>query len=252
MAGLPNFSEPDRKRLAQLGLCEGQIEQLRYARLAVRVALAKRAARNETRRLVDAIAKMADKLLKNMAAVENRISPAHGLAYSLIEQHYGQSLPDDDGGTSFQCLAPRLKALREAARAGKCMLPTTPTRHRTANPEPVKVIAESLYYGWSKQHGSGLLQGHVVDGQIVEEYIHPSGTHSEPYPESLLPSAADHSAFLAIVVICYEAEGSKYEPIAAIKAYLRNERRSRAEEIATIEAAITAADSLRNRTSRKK
>lgn len=223
MAGLPDFSSNDRRRLKSLGVVDAQIEQLRYACLTIRLAVSPPAARNEVIALLDDVAKLADKLLHKTAVVNRQISAAHSLTHLLIEQGYWHALPDDIGGQSFHCMAPRLKALRDAARAGKKQLPRTPTRHRSADSRPVSAIYKALLHGWSKEHGCNVFHVHYEDGKEVLTY--PNGPQRKPFPYTFKASAADGSAFRAIVGICYEVEGGNPDPLAAIKNYLKFERK---------------------------
>lgn len=250
MAGLPNFTQQHRRRLKELGAVEAQIEQLRYARLVVRLAVSPPAARNDVAELLHEVAAMAETLLRKTAAISVQSTAAHAVAHALIEQEYWNAIPDDDGGLSFHCLAPRLKALRDAASKGKDELSPAASRHRSANPQPVHSIAEALWFGWSKEHGSNVYQRRLVDGEEVKTYS--NGPQRKPYPDSLMPSAADSSSFREIVGICYEAEGGNPDPLAAIKAYLRKERESQKVAMAALEAGLAAANrKTRNRTSRK-
>lgn len=238
MAGLPVFSPTDRKRLKTLGVVDAQIEQLRYARLHIRVAVSPPAARNDVAAILDDVATMADKLLQKTASISRQSSAAHATAHGFIEQGYWQTRPDDEGGQSFHCLAPRLKALRDAARAGKCELPSVPSRLRSANPQPIRAINEALHFGWTKEHGSDVFHVHWVDGKETKTYA--NGPQRKRYPEMLMPSAADSSAFRAVVGICYEAEGGNPDPLAAIKAYLRAEGKIHKEALAALEEGITS------------
>jgi len=250
MAGLPNFSQQDRKSLKKLGVVEAQIEQLRYARLTVRLSVSQPAARNDIADLLNDVAIMAESLLRKTGAISAQSTAAHAVAHSLIEQGYWNTIPDDSGGQSFHCLAPRLRALRDAASKGKDELSPRPSRYRSANPQPVHSIAEALVFGWSKEHGSNVYKSQLVDGKEVMTYC--NGPQRKPYPDTLTPSAADGSAFRKIVGICYEAEGGNSDPLAAIKAYLRKERESREEAMAALEAGLASANrKTRNRTSRK-
>lgn len=240
MAGLPEFSQQHRKKLRELGVVEAQIEQLRYARMMVRLAVSPPAARNDVAALLDDVADLTDKLLRKTGAISTQSSPAHAAAHGLIEQGYWQARPDDSGGQSSHCLAPRLEALRDAARAGKRELAPVPSRRRTADPQPIGRIAEALLFGWSKQHGSNGFSVHLVDGKEVRTYG--DGPQRKPYPAAFRPSAADSSAFRAIVGICYEAEGGNSDPVAAIKAYLRKQRQLRNDALVALAAGAASAN----------
>ena len=66
MAGLPNFSEPQRKRLLKLGVCPEQITELRYALLTVQMVLAKPAANADVRSHLAEIEEQAAGLVRKL------------------------------------------------------------------------------------------------------------------------------------------------------------------------------------------
>lgn len=250
MAGLPNFSTENRARLKALGVVDAQIEQLRYACLTVSLFVSRPAARNDVAGLLDDLGKLADKLLRKAEAIERKATAAHALAHALLEQGYWSACPDDRGGTSFHCVAPRLTALRDAARAGKQQLPRSPSRPRSANPRPVRAISDALLYGWTKEYGSNVYSVRYEGGEEIRTYR--NGPQRKPYPAALGASAADGSAFRAIVGICYETVGGNPDPLAAIRSYLKAERERRKKAIAALDAGIAAANRSENRTSRKR
>lgn len=84
------------------------------------------------------------------------------------------------------------------------------------------MIAEALVFGWDKEYG-----------RVPK---------CEPFPASMKPSAAENSTFREIVGICYEAEGGNEDPLAAIKAFLKMERKSRLEAMAALKAGVAAAN----------
>lgn len=245
MAGLPDFSATDRSRLKELGVVDAQIEQLRYACLRVRLTISPPAARNDVNALLDGVAKLTHKLLRKTAAIERQISTAHATAHLLIEQGYWHARPDDEGGVSFHCVAPRLKALRDAACAGKKQLPSKPSRLRSASPQPVRAIYQALVHGWTKEHGSSVFEVYYENGKEVKTYT--NEPNPKPYPDTFHASAADGSAFREIVGICYAAEGGNSDPVTAIKAYLKIEKEIRTESRAAIEAGIEAANKKQQR-----
>lgn len=247
MKGLPEFSDSDRRRLSALGVVDAQVAHLRHACVHVWLHTRKPAARNDVAELLDDVSELADKLLNKLAAIGSRVSAAHASAHTLIELEYWKVRPDDSGPTSFHCLAPRIEALRDAARQGKQELPSSPSRHRSASPYPVGKIAEALQTGWREAYGSS---AHSVRYEGGRE-VYPKERMGKRYPRALIPSAADGSAFRAIVGICYEAMGGNPDPVAAIKNYLKAERASHAEPLAALEVGIAEANTRRHRTSPK-
>lgn len=251
MTMLPDFSDAARARLKALGVIDAQVEKLRFACVMIRLRISRPAPRNEVAELLGDVAKLSEKLLRKLAAIELQATPAYLLAHLLIEQGYWPARPHDSGASSSESVFPRLAAVRDAAREGKKSLPRVASRYRSADPHPIRAISDALKRGWSSQHGSAGFRVTSERGGEVRTYR--ADHQSKPFPTTLKASAADGSPFRAIVGICYEAVGGNPDPLAAIKAYLKSERQLRESALAALDAGIKSARTMqrKNRTSTK-
>lgn len=247
MAGLPDFTEPQRKRLRQLGVCAEQIAELRYALLTVQMVLAKPAANADVRSHLDEIEEQAAALVRKLCAMQLQSDPEYRTVYALIETKYWQGeMLEEAGATVSQHLLPRLQALATAAREASETLPAKPARWRKADPRPIKRIMEALYAGWSRAKGTGVRR--TPDYQTPEEAFAAIGqARTKPFPKELRASSATGSPFREIAGICYEAAGGgqDYDPERAIKAYMAESRALTASLMKALEAGVAQADAAR-------
>ena len=251
MKNLPAFSSRDRKRLEALGLVDMQIQELRFALIHIRKHIAKPATRNGVAQILDDVDRLADELLQKTQAVVLQISPEHAQAHMLIEDGFWKAMPRARGPSSFQNIAPNVLALRNAAREGRRRLSIAPSRRKSASPQPVAAIRDALLRGWAKKYGSNHARvvGKDREGQRV--IAHPTGPQSKPYPPKFKPSGADGSAFRKVVGICYESVGGNADPVAAIRNFLKAERKLGAEAMKAFEMGVESVSRKPNRTSRK-
>lgn len=212
------FTDPQRKQLVNLGCEAEQVAQLSGELPGIRRTLYRHARRNDVSAILEAVAKHAEALLKELGRIASQTDPSRAEANVVIERAYWQAFPGDDGAWSAHHMMPRLKAIAAGARAGIAALPTKPTRHRTADPRPIARIDAALVYGWSKTHSPG---------DLCPEKFKPSDTTRK--------RDGSGSVFREIAGICYEAAGSpKGESLRAIRTYLQQERARHAEALARL------------------
>lgn len=256
-----DFTDSQRKRLAELGCEPEQITQLRGELVGIRRVLYRHAGRNDVKATLETVAKHAEALLKELGRIASQTDPARAEANVIIEDAYWRAFPDDGGPWSAHHMLPRLDAIAAGAREGIEALPTKPTRHRTADPRPVARIDAALVYGWSKTH----CRAYTVERDSLAEFeaqakaSPPPGPYAEKFKPSDAPRRRDGSGsvFREIVGICYEAAGSpKGESLRAIRAYLKYKRERHAEALARLNEVLgvparAAGPRGKNRTSKK-
>lgn len=232
---LPDFTKDQRQRLANCGVLPEQIEQLRLALPVVKRALRAPAGRNVTKGVLTDVAKHANALAVLLTDMWNQVDAAHATALIEVEQRYWKARPDDIGPSSAHNVIPRLAALADAARDAMASLPKEQTRYRAAA-LPIKWIDDALLNGWIQAQGPREVR--IIDGVEYKAAL-------PPYPDAYHPH--ESKTFVEIVAICYEAAGAPpdYEPLAAIRAYVRGRKRRFEEVRAAVTAAISAAPAHR-------
>jgi len=259
LEGYPDFSAADRRRLAELGVVDAQVTELRLALSTVRMFADPKsyAPRSDIAGVLSDVEGLAEGLVTKLSALVTQPSAAHSAAHVLIEEGYWQEdRLDDSGPTSSHHLIPRLQALREAARSARSGLPKGQTRLRLADPRPIKRIKEALLSGWSKHHGSRVRS--TPNNETFEEAIASAKMNPPlpPYPKAFSPSKAPNSEFREIAGICYGTVGGNVDPLRAIENYLKRDREVRKETMAALSRGLDKArqDDTKKRpgTSRKR
>src|SRR6185437_14018026 len=214
---LPNFTAGQRKRLVNLGVLPEQIEQLRVLLPTVKRVLQAPPGRNATMKVLDGLSK-------------------HAAAMIEVEQRYWKARPDDIGPSSAHNVIPRLTALADAARDAAAFMPPDQARRRTGSGRPIRWIDEALQSGWAVAQGQREVR--IVDGMEFKAGL-------PPYPDKFHPH--ESGKFIEIVAVCYEAAGAppNFEPLAAIRAYVRGRKRQRDESLAVTTEAIRTAPTVR-------
>jgi hypothetical protein len=230
----PDFTAQQVRELKSLGVCDGQVAELRKALVTTRHFLVKQPSNNDTRDVLAKVESSSASLLTKLSSIALAIDSAHDKAGGLIEKSYWQQRPDDGGHTAMLHLIPRLQALNEAARYGLDEIPTAkPERYRSADPAPVERIHNALVYGWSKtcMNDVGLRTTWSGEESEVAAFVEQEGASPRPkYPKRLAPSASDGCGFRRVVGICYAAVGGNPDPERPIKQYVKqlNARRNEA------------------------
>jgi len=233
---LPNFTAGQRKRLVNLGVLPEQIEQLRVLLPTVKRVLQPPPGRNATMKVLDGLSKHADALAALLAKMWNQTDTAHAAAMIEVEQRYWKARPDDIGPSSAHNVIPRLTALADAARDAAAFMPPDQARRRTGSGRPIRWIDEALQSGWAVAQGQREVR--IVDGMEFKAGL-------PPYPDKFHPH--ESGKFIEIVAVCYEAAGAppNFEPLAAIRAYVRGRKRQRDESLAVTTEAIRTAPTVR-------
>jgi hypothetical protein len=235
---VPDFSDEHRRQLLKFGLIEEQILNLRYALISVKRTIAPRPAKNASLEVLDDIRELSDALALKLSALITQPTLAHQHVHGLLEERYWSvaDRQNDDGATITHHLIPRLFALSVAAELATDNLPKGPTRVKSADPAPVERIENALVTGW--------FMGHRPARDRDDEERARLQPPVPPYPEALLPAAAENCAFRAIVGICYQSVGGTDDPLAALRAFLRTYNLYKAEAIHAMDAGIAEADRM--------
>lgn len=247
MTVLTNFTAAQRRELRRLGVCDQQMEALRFATVTIKRVLYPAAAHNDVAALLDRIADASRELGLKLHSLAAQIDSAHATAFCLVETGYWQGdRLGDEGPSAAYHLIPRLAALSSAAVAGKESLPEGPARSRTADWQPIKKIDSALLHGWVKAHGPFVRSsGDPESVAVALAEIHAQAP-AKPYPKEFRPSSSADSVFRRIVGICYAAAGAvNNDPERAIKAYVSKVRKYRAEARAAIEQGNNSAKEKR-------
>jgi len=217
----PDFTVDQRQQLAKRGVLPEQVEQLRYALVEVKRVLRPPPGRTATAKILMDVTKHADALAVLLADMWNQTDAAHAAAMVEIEERYWKSRPDDIGPSSADNVIPRLDALADAAREAIASMPRDQARHRAASGKPIMWIDHALLEGWIRAQGPREVR--VIDGMEFKAAL-------PPYPDEFHPHESEQ--FIGIAAVCYEAAGAPrdYEPLAAIRAYVR-ERKSQDDEL---------------------
>jgi hypothetical protein len=221
----PDFAPDQLRALKRLKLCDQQIDELRGALIEVRRVLSKPAARNDVRSTLKDVKKQSSQLAKMLRAIGDPQNAARAESLAIIEQGYWQGdFLSDVGCTSMHHMVPRLEALAKAAAAGLAELSDEPTRHRSADPRPVKRIQAALRNGWRKAHGSSVRS--TSGPETIEQAMARLNANPPPapYPKKLDPSRSATSTFFKVVGICYAAVGGNPDPDGPIRNYLNSEK----------------------------
>lgn len=229
---LPDFSAGQRKQLARIGVLPEQIEQLRHALIEIKRVLRPLPGRNAAVKVLTDVTRHADALAVLLANMWNQTDAAHALAMVEVEQRYWKARPDDIGPSSAHNVVPRLAALADAARDALRAMPKAQTRHRTGSGKPIRWIDDALLSGWIDAQGPREVR--IIDGMEFKAAL-------PPYPDKFY--AHESEQFIGIVAVCYEAAGAPrdYEPLAAIRAYVRSRKRQHDEPLARITEALRTA-----------
>jgi hypothetical protein len=208
MTQRPRFSTDQIARLRRLNLREEQIAALCEMLISIRTILTIVGTQARVGDVRDELTRLHDAFVGSRKSVERMRGPI-GLS-ALLEARarlevaeYERAEPPGSLDRAYDAISEAL-ALVDAAISE---LPKKPTRHRTADPRPVQMIANALAQGWAASH---------------------LGKEMPPLPCEHLPRADDRSAFSQAVGICYEAAGNNNaNPERAIKGYIaqRNKRR---------------------------
>lgn len=212
------FGAERLQELRGLGVDAHQVAELEIILPDIRTFIRRSATTAGTADLLGEIERLASDLSRKLHALATMSDAEHFKAGSHLERGYWSRRLSDSGPTVAAHMVPRLETIAAVAREARGALPSgKPTRHRIADPAPVRLISESLYRGWLKSSPSGA------------------------YPRSLQPSSSPGAPFRRIVGICYEAVGGTADPERAIKAFVGQVRKDRAELLAAIQAGIASA-----------
>lgn len=244
LEAMGRFSDDEQSRLRELGVIDEQVQQLRFAQLAIRVAIAPHAARNDALQLLEDIRKLSVELDRKLGVLLLPPTAGHSLVHALLEERYWRiaDRQADDGPTLSEHLMPRLRALSASASHSIDSLPKQATRHRTGDPTPIRRIDEALLWGWVKAHGpvAGAWASFDNEADEIAAMIEHAQAQrpAKPYPAEFRPSVSASSAFREIVEICYSAAGYKAFPKRALEAYVSEKNRQRRELSAAIEDGV--------------
>jgi len=233
---LPNFTADQRKQLAKLGVLPEQIESLRVVLPLVKRVLQPPPGRNATKKLLDDVSKHADALATLLAKMWSQTDATHAAAMIEVEQRYWKARPEDIGPSSAHNVIPRLTALANSARDAVASMPPGQARHRTGSGRPIRWIDDALLSGWIVAQGPREVR--IIDGMEFKAAL-------PPYPDKFHPH--ESGQFIEIVAVCYEAAGAplNFEPLAAIRAYVRGKKRQRDESLAAITEATRTSPTAR-------
>lgn len=228
----PDFTDAQRQRLKKLGVLPQQVEQLRHALVEVKRVLRPPPGRTATAKVLADVTTHADALATLLANMWNQTDTARAAAMIEIEERYWKMRPDDIGPSSAHNVIPRLEALANAARDAIAAMPKDQARHRTASGRPIRWIDHALLAGWIDAQGPREVR--VIDGMEFKAAL-------PPYPDEFHPHESEQ--FIGIAAVCYEAAGAPrdYEPLAAIRAYVRTRKRQHDESLVVITEAIRTA-----------
>lgn len=237
----PDFSMSARRRLSELGVGSEQLTQLRLSLKTIQLfALpTSYAPKAEIACILDEVEELSRSLATKLNALVSMPTAAYGAAFSLLEEGYWQSRPDDEGPTSSSHLTPRLVALGEAARFGRESLPAQQSRPRLADPRPIKRIEQALMQGWLNAKGSRVRT--TPDNETLEQALASARENPPlgPYPSAFIPSK--NGAFREIVGICYAAVGANSDPLRAIEGHLKLRNECRRRSLAALENGLRSA-----------
>jgi hypothetical protein len=220
------FTADQRNRLANLGLIDKQIENLRRVAAILPLWLDPPAAKNAIRDILEEVESLSSRLSTRLRELVRQRDKAHGVAHGLIETIYWGIRPDDCGATSSHNLLPRLAALNQAANDATRSLPPGQTRS-LALWQPIAKIDDAMRNGWRETYPATILKS---DSDRAARAPPP------PYPRKLKPAKSPASVFFEICCICYARAGyDEANPEAAIRHYIR--RKS-----ASMKAALEAID----------
>lgn len=208
MAGRPEFTAAQRKRLKYLGVIREQVERLRAVLVAVQSALQREPAQGDVRGVLGDVAKHTRALLAILGPMVSRNDIARAAAIEHMDEAFmdrrreaGQPLRFEEGEVAMRILIPQLQQLHLVADTAfkKMGGHLQPARSRTAHWIGVGVIDGALRDGWEFAHSG------------------------ESIPEKFKPTANEGSTFREVVGICYEAAGAGVDadPLRAIRAYMR-------------------------------
>lgn len=194
----PRFSDDQRTRLRRLGLREEQIEALDATLLGVRTILTMVGTQAAVVDVRSELTKLDGALLAARKAVERMQSTTKNSALHEAQTRIAVAGYEREG--SLGALGRAYDAVAEAhALVGAAIveLPKKPTRHRTADPRPVRMIHDALARGWAAAY---------------------RGTSMPGLPRKQVPA---RSVFREVVGNCYQAAGAaNTDPERAIRAYM--------------------------------
>ncbi len=207
--GRPNFTPEQRQQLADMGVSDEQLRQLRGVLQVIQTCVGEQQQQAAIRVRLGEIEKLAATLSRKLYAT----NPSTDQAISMLDSHLWLAEQQRGGCAARPAVnigkhvsdvyLPRLHELMEAAKAESAKVPGGKRgRSNTASWRPVEAIDTALHTGWLEMH-----------------------QHDNPrYPEVWKPNKSNSSTFYNIVCVCYEAVGGNPYPEKAFRAFLKYRR----------------------------
>jgi hypothetical protein len=194
----PRFSDDQKARLRDIGLKTEQVAALDTALLGIRTILTMAGTQAAVVDVRSELTRLDGALLAARKAVERMQSTTKNSALHEAQARIAVAGYEREG--SLGTLGRAYDAMAEAhALVGAAIveLPKKPTRHRTADPRPIRMIDDALARGWGAAYRGASMPG---------------------LPREQVPA---RSVFLKVVGICYQAVGAaNTDPERAIRAYM--------------------------------